>query len=376
MRLTLGGTKHFFSCHFVLWAMLIMGITGCISQPTDSSSEAKSKKEQRLWPLPPDQPRFRYQGILRSAADLEEPDKKDVFDKLKSFTTKENEASREPVIYKPSDIAVRNGLVYVAEPAARAITVFDIPRRKLFRFGLRPPNTLNKPQSLSIDAAGLVYVLDSGARQIMVFDSIGLFQLSIPLGEKFHKPVAIAVHPEGKKIYVVDRGDVENIEHKVVALDAEGNELYRLGPRGAQNGEFNIPLAAAVAKDGTLYVVDAGNFRVQAFDDAGKFKFSFGGIGAGLGNFSRPRSIALDPEGNIYVTDAAFNNVQIFNARGELLMPLGRMGTQPVPGNFALIAAVAVDETGRMLLLDHYFKKIEVYSPIPDVEGKRLMADG
>jgi hypothetical protein len=29
-----------------------------------------------------------------------------------------------------------------------------------------------------------------------------------------------------------------------------------------------------------------------------------------------------------------------------------------------------------MLLLDHYFKKIEVYSSIPEAEGKRLMAEG
>lgn len=359
----------------VLLVALLLNVTSCAITTTEPATDSV-QKQQLLWPSPPDQPRFRYEGILRSAADLQQPSEEDLLDRLKSATTVKNDASQDPVIFKPSGIAVRNGLVYVAEPAARAITVFDIPRRKLFRFGLRPPNTLNKPQSISIDAAGLVYVLDSEARQIMMFDAIGLFQRAIPLGKIFHKPVAIAVHQDGKKIYVVDRGDIENIEHKVIALDVEGNELYRLGTRGAQNGEFNIPLAAAVAKDGTLYVVDAGNFRIQAFDDAGKFKFSFGAVGGGLGTFSRPRSIALDPEGNIYVTDAAFNNVQIFNSRGELLMPLGKMGLQPGPGNFALIAGVAVDEAGRMLLLDHYFKKIEVYSPIPEAEGKRLMAEG
>lgn len=129
-------------------------------------------------------------------------------------------------------------------------------------------------------------------------------------------------------------------------------------------------------KNGTLYVLDAGNFRVQAFDPTGKLRLAFGSMGSGLGSFSRPRAIATDAEGNIYVTDGAFNNVQIFNPRGELLMPLGRLSPQPGPGRYSLIAGVAVDEANRLLILDHYFRKIEIYSRITDSEGKRLMAEG
>lgn len=84
-------------------------------------------------------------------------------------------------------------------------------------------------------------------------------------------------------------------------------------------------------KNGTLYVLDAGNFRVQAFDPTGKLRLALGSMGSGLGSFSRPRAIATDAEGNIYVTDGAFNNVQIFNPRGELLMPLGRLARNPAP---------------------------------------------
>lgn len=329
-------------------------------------------KEQLLWPAPPDQPRFRYQGMLRSAADLQPQAEKGAFDKLKDLTTQPSEASRDPVIFKPSGIAVRNGLVYVAEPAVRAVTVFDIPRRKLFRFGTREPNTLKNPQAISLDQAGMVYVLDSEKRQVMVFDAYGLFQHAIPLGDRFTRPVSIAVSMDGKVVYVVDRGSVEDSEHKVVALDREGNELLRLGPRGTKPGQFNMPLAAAVARDGTLYVVDAGNFRVQAFDPGGKPKLSFGSLGAGLGNFSRPRAIATDSEGNVYVTDSAYNNIQIFNDRGELLMPLGRLSAQPGPGRFSLIAGLAVDEADRLLVLDHFFRKIEVYGRISEEEGKQL----
>ena len=348
----------------------IAGLQGCALLETSDSKNA-NKKHQVLWPALPDQPRFKFEGILRSAADiLQETGEM----QLKQEVTGKSVISDKPVINKPSGIAMRNGLVYVAEPAAKAVTVFDLAHRKLFRFGQRPPNALKLPQAIALDAAGLVYVLDSIAQRVMIFDSLGLFVNAIALEKNtFSKPVAVAASPDGNTIYVVDRGDVANDDHKVVAFAPDGTERFRIGRRGQENGKFNIPLAAAVAADGTLYVVDAGNFRVQAFDANGKFKFAFGGAGAELGSFSRPRSIALDPEGNIYVADGAFNNVQIFNADGQLLMPLGNLSHEAGPGNYALIAGIAVDEANRLYVLDNYFKKIEIYSRLSDTEGKRLM---
>lgn len=120
--------------------------------------------------------------------------------------------------------------------------------------------------------------------------------------------------------------------------------------------------------------MDAGNFRIQAFDEKGKFKFQFGGAGAELGRSSCPRSIALDPDGNIHVADAGFNNVQIFNPAGQLLMPVGRFGHDPGRGNYAMIAAIAVDEKRNLFVVDHHFRKIEVFRWLGEDEGKRKLA--
>lgn len=321
--------------------------------------------------MPPDQPRFKFETVLRAATDIVEETAEM---QLQRKMTGTSQNSDQPVIYKPSAILSRSGLVYVADPAAKAVTVFDAPRRKLFRFGLREPNSLRRPQAMAMDAAGNVYVLDSALRKVMVFDGMGLFLSAIDLGKRVLNPVGLAVQDDGKTIYVVDRGTVDNNDHKVLALAPDGTERFRLGPRGAEPGQFNIPLAAAVGKDGSLYVVDSGNFRVQVFDAAGRYKFHFGGTGAEPGRFARPRAIALDTEGNIYIADAGFNNVQIFNASGQLLMPLGKLSRDPAPGNFSLIAGIAVDETGRLYVVDHYFKKIEVFRRLDDVEGRQLAA--
>lgn len=346
-------------------------MAGCAAVTPDKV-DAKKKKDRILWPAPPDQPRFRFAGNLRAASDIVQESEEAQF---KRKLTGLSSISNEPVIDKPSGIAVRFGLVYVAEPVAKAVTVFDMQRRKLFRFGWRKPNNLMRPQAIAIDREGLVYVLDSELRKVMIFDNIGLFLRSIDLKIGYTNPVAVAVNPDGKTIYVVDRGDLGNDDHKVVAFSAEGKEIFRLGARGGEDGKFNIPLAAVVAEDNTLYVADSGNFRIQAFDGEGKFKFAFGKVSAGVGGFARPRSVAVDPAGNIYVSDGGFNNVQIFNKQGELLMPLGGLSRDPGPGNYALIGSIAVDEAGVLFVNDHYFKKIEVFLPLSDAEGQRLISE-
>lgn len=356
----------------LLLAAAVGVLAGCAAVKSDKDAN-KKEKDKILWPAPPDQPRFKFAGILRAATDIVQETEEQQF---KRQFTGQSAISDKPVIDKPSGIAVRFGLVYVAEPSASAVTVFDLQRRKLFRFGQREPNSLKRPQAIAIDREGMVYVLDSVLRKVMVFDNLGLFVRGISVKEGFSNPVAVAVNPDGKTIYVVDRGDLANDDHKVVAYSAEGKEIFRLGARGDAEGKFNIPLAAVVAEDNTLYVADSGNFRVQAFDGNGKFKFAFGRPGAEPGSFSRPRSIAADATGNIYVADASFNNVQIFDSKGQLLMPLGGLNREPGPGNYALIASVAVDEGGRLYINDHYFKKIEVFLPVPEAEGLRLKTGG
>lgn len=335
-------------------AMVVLA--GCAAPGKDAGK--REKKQQLLWPAPPDPARFAYETTLRSAADIV-IDSDEV--KLKKMATGLGGASDKPVIDKPSGIAARNGLIYVAEPSAKALTVFNIPARKLFRIGVREPNELKKPMAIALDAIGRIYVLDTGLKKVMVFDALGLFEYSISLETGFTYPVSVAPSPDGKVIYVVDRGDVGNADHKVVAFSPAGKELFRIGARGAEPGKFNIPLAAAVGADGSLFIVDAGNFRVQKFDATGKHLLSFGGSGAELGRFSRPRAITLDAEGNIYVSDSGFGNVQIFNPEGQLLMPMGSLSRDPGPGSYPLVAGIAVDETGRLYVIDHFFKKIEVF---------------
>lgn len=342
----------------VFAALLTVGsLTGC-GTPNKAEDSRKKETYQLVWPEPPNEPRFIFDGQLRNESDIQpETDES----RLRRLLSGRESRSTQPAYMKPGAIAARNGRVYVADHPSSSVVVFDIPRRKIFQMAVREPNRVKSPIAIAADTTGLVYVLDSAFKKVMVYDSLGLFAFSVGNKNDLVKPAGVAVTPDGSRIYVVDRGSVENDDHKVIAYAPDGRELFRIGPRGSENGQLNIPLAATVTPDGRLHVLDSGNFRVQTFDEMGKFISSFGSVGNALGHFSRPRSITSDPEGNLYVSDASFNNVQIFTPAGKLLMWLGNAGLNNLPSQFALIGGVAVDETGRLYVADQYHLKIEAF---------------
>lgn len=343
-------------------------LAGGCAAPVKKNAE-KDRRIQTLWPEPPDQPRFAYQTILRSLADIRIENEKERLQRVMTGSG----VNDESVYDKPTGVAARRGRIYVADPLRHSVVVFDVPRGKVFRFGVREPNNLVQPNSVAIDGQDRVYVLDTRLKKVLVYDSLGLFEFSVGSKDDFVHPVGLAVSQDGQRIYVVDRGSLNADDHKVVVFAPDGARIQTLGPRGKGEGQFNIPLEAAVTPEGNLAVLDSGNFRVQIFDPHGRFLRAFGSLGNASGQLSRPRGIAVDKDGNFYVSDAAFNNVQVFNPSGELLLAIGGLDLEPGPGRFALIGALAADEAGYVYVADSFHKKIEVYRRLSDEQGRALM---
>lgn len=336
----------------------------CLATLAACGSVAPRPTASPVWPSPPDSPRFQYEATLRSAADL-------LPGKLKREIRRSLPGSDryfETAFSKVGALAARNGRIYLTDAVQRVIVVFDVPRRKVFRFGQRHPGNVVKPVGIALDDRSNVYVADVARRQILVYDSLGLFVRAIGGPDDLVRPVGVAVDASGQRIYVTDRGSNDNDLHHIVIYDGAGNKLQVLGGRGAGPGQFNAPIQAAVGRDGRLYVLDAGNFRVQAFAADGSFLRTFGSVGSGAANFARPRGIAVDDEGHVYVSDAYFGNVQIFNAQGQLLLALGQAGDRDAPGRYGLVSGVAVDETGRVYVGDQLFRKIEVIRRLAPAE--------
>ena len=83
-----------------------------------------------------------------------------------------------------------------------------------------------------------------------------------------------------------------------------------------ENYMFYGPSDIAMDADGNIYVVDAGNYRVQKFDPNGTYLATFGKKGQGPGEFEyNPMRINIDTSGNMYIL--AGNYIQIFDPGGK-----------------------------------------------------------
>jgi len=101
------------------------------------------------------------------------------------------------------------------------------------------------------------------------------------------------------------------------AEDVFGETLGGLA--GGEAGEFLFPISFDVGADGRVYVLDAGNGRVQVFDQSGEYLTQWGREGSGEGEFdfgsgpwagSFRGSICVDDEGYIYVADVGNKRIQ------------------------------------------------------------------
>lgn len=100
---------------------------------------------------------------------------------------------------------------------------------------------------------------------------------------------------------------------------------------GSGQGQFNRPRGVAIAPDGTIYVVDSRNSRVQKFAPTGEFLLAFGSDGAGPGQLARfattggggPNGIAIDENGDVYVADTWNHRIQVFSSDGVYLRGWG-----------------------------------------------------
>ncbi len=349
---------------FVLALIATMALNGCVSGPSAEEEAAKNKKPDQLaYPPAPEEPRFYFERTLRRSIDVLPEDEDSSLRRLMT-----GEKRKSDGFAKPYSIAVHHGRVYVGDSARRTVMVFDIPGGKYFQIGAEENDDgqgkLYKPLGLDVDQQGNVYVLDATLKQVMQYTGSGTFVRQFGDASMLYKPAGVAVTPDGTRVYAVDIGGSSSNEHKVVVFDGlTGKRLDDIGRRGGEPGEFNLPRDVTVAPDGSVYVVDGGNFRVQKFDKEGKFLLSFGAIGRQSGQFSRPKEAAVDPSGNVYVVDTAFGNFQIFDPNGQLLMAIGERSNSPGPGLFSLPAGIAVDDDGRVYVVDQYFKKVDVFRP-------------
>jgi DNA-binding beta-propeller fold protein YncE len=346
------------------WPLLLLcvfGLAACVAPQKRDIEQIGRASRTLVYPEPPDEPRFVYERAIRASTDV--IPEADASALKRALTGSSDEAVDR--LSKPYSVAVHQGKIFVSDSVGRNVKVFDVPGQKFYRVGDEDgEGRIAKPLGIDVDGAGNLYVADATFKKVVVFDTAGKYLRTIGGPKMFDRLSSVTVDEKGEKVYVVDIGGVTSDQHRVRVFNARsGEHLFDIGKRGAGPGEFNLPRDVALGKDGRIYVVDGGNFRVQIFDKDAKFIKSFGGVGKQMGNFARPKEIATDRDGNLYVADSAFGNFQIFDPDGELLMYIGDRSERDIPAGYMLPSGIAVDEDGRIYFVDQWFARVDVFRP-------------
>jgi DNA-binding beta-propeller fold protein YncE len=98
-----------------------------------------------------------------------------------------------------------------------------------------------------------------------------------------------------------------------------GQFITAFGEMGSNIGEFGGPASCAFTKEGEIYIVDPGNFRVQSFGPNHQPIDAFGVKGTKGGEFVRPYGIGIDSANRIFVSDFVLKSIQVFSRTGRLL---------------------------------------------------------
>jgi len=121
-------------------------------------------------------------------------------------------------------------------------------------------------------------------------------------------PVLLTSAPAGQKIETVD--GVRVVHNEKAGLWGKtpkvGLDLVRkIGDIDTEdeNLAFHYPSDVAADAEGNLYVLDAGNTRVQKFGPDGKYLATIGRKGQGPGEFILPGGLDFDKDGNLVVSD-------------------------------------------------------------------------
>jgi sugar lactone lactonase YvrE len=177
-------------------------------------------------------------------------------------------------------------------------------------------------------------------------------------------PHNLAIAPDGS-IYVADAGN-NRIEH----FSAEGAFISAWGTYGAANGNtpaapgtFNDPWGIAVGPDGSVYVSDTWNNRIQKFTANGEFVKEWGVSGQGETPFALwgPRGVVVDTKGQVYLSDTGNKRIVIYDSAGNYVAQFGSTGSDP--GQFNEPVGLAVDASGKVYITDTWNQRVQVMQP-------------
>lgn len=238
-------------------------------------------------------------------------------------------------------------------------------------------------------------------------DSIPAFNFCIYEGKnKLKHPIAL-ISDENGRIYVSN-----NDVHTVEVFAANGEPDFSFGGLGQAGGQFTFPYGIGMLPDGNILVAETGNYRIQELTADGKYIRTFvdnnnriglqkpgplyvdskgliyvgdlsgqqvlvlkqdGTVLRRFGGILYPHGIAVDEaRQRLYIGDGANNCINVYSLKNGSDIPVKVIGGPTPEVAFSMVRGLALDESGRLFVVDTLKSTIEVF----DQDGNFIFSLG
>ena len=175
-------------------------------------------------------------------------------------------------------------------------------------------NQLNSPRSLAV-SGGKVYVSDKD--RVHVYSTAGTYLFHFDFIGDTYGPGEIAIHPDGS-IWVANSS-----QHRIDIFSPTGTSIGHLGTPGTADGNINYVMGLAIDNAGKIYQADYST-KVQVFSSDGTYIKKIGVAGRSTREvFHFPSSIDFDKAGNLYTINTHYPSIKKVDRNGNVVSSFG-----------------------------------------------------
>ena len=297
-----------------------------------------------------------------------------------------------------SDLCVgRNGHLYVSDSGDNCVYMYEgnqpseisnnepsecvgilSSRRPIFTVGpssdepIKILSNITEPWGVTTASNGELYIVSRKDKKVLIYDNqnydfkedISKLYWETTRDNEITFPMGITTCEDGCFLL--------NLKYQLAKFVRDGDVIASVGKKGRSgrgDNEFDLPNGIARGEDGRIYVVDAGNRRVQIFNP----DLTYSSTGHCPDTVQRPelKKVAVNSHGSVYVTDTKNHCIHVFSRDGKYLFNFGRKGNSSDRGTLSSPAAIAIDYEDYV-----YVSGDDVGVSIFDSEGNFIRAFG